>query len=343
MFGFGKKSVVGVDIGTSSIKLVELSRENGHFKLETYGVAQMTKTTNLVEGQSPLSLAIKTLGELLAKARVSTRHVVASLPTSTVFISVIEIPKLGSTQQKKAIELEAKKIIPLPIEDVTVSWNLIPNEDVLKAGRDLILLTAVPNHVIANYLKVFQELKLQPEAIEVEATALVRSLVGQDNSVVLILDIGSKTSTINLIDKGFIYYSKNINVGGEAITSGIAQALNVNPERAEQFKRSLSATSATQSKEIPRAIQPIVEIIKVEVDQLIHLAAARGRAVEKIILSGGGSKFAGLDKFFSSFNIPITLGNPWARVVVPPQVRSLVDDLGPTLAVGTGLAMRMES
>src|SRR5258708_2122873 len=123
MFGFGKKRLVCIDIGTLSIKIVELSRAAGHFKLETYGLAQINSQASLSSNKSPLDITIQTLAELLKRARAGTKKIVASLPTSTVFVTVIEIPKLPSAQLKKAVEAEAKKIIPLPIEDMTVSWN----------------------------------------------------------------------------------------------------------------------------------------------------------------------------------------------------------------------------
>ena len=265
MFGFGKKSIlVGVDIGTASIKLVELSKSSGHFTLETYGIAQLTYGSAVPEGTSPLDITVKTLGELMRRSGVKTRKIVASLPTSTVFVTVIEIPRVSVKEQKQAIEYEAKKIIPIPLEDVTVSWNLIPPAEGENPEKDSILLTAVPNHVIANYIRVFQELKLEPVAIEVEATGLSRSLIGQDTSTVLIVDIGSKTSTVNLIDRGYIYFSKNINVGGESITNSIAQTLNVNLQRAEQFKKSLGLSGLGEAQNIPRALQPSLNLIRGE-------------------------------------------------------------------------------
>lgn len=344
MFGFGKKSVVGIDIGTASIKLVEFSKSSGYFKLETYGVAQLTYGSSVTEGKSPLSVTINTLRELMARASVKSKKIVASLPTSTVFVTVIDIPTSSGNEQRRAIEFEAKKIIPIPLEDVAVSWNVIPPADPKeKTDKQSILLTAVPNHVIANYLKVFQELKLDPIAIEVEATALARSLIGNDTSTVLIIDVGSKTATVNLIDRGYIYFSKNVNVGGEAITTSISQTLNVNLERAEQFKKSLGLSGILENKNIPRSIQPILNIIRTEVEQVLHLAQSRGRQVEKIILTGGGAKLTGLDKYLSTnFNLPVTVGNPWARVLVPDKIKPLITELGPALAVCVGLAMRQE-
>src|SRR5690606_8147065 len=153
--------------------------------------------------------------------------------TSTVFLTGINIPKVSAKQQAEAIHREAQRIVPIPLSDVTISWAVIPE---LPGQRDdsklSVTLTAGPHYVMENYVKVFQELKLEPQAIEVEATALIRSLIGQDTSTVLIIDVGSKTSTVNLIDRGFIYFSKNINIGGDAVTSSIAQTLNVNLERA---------------------------------------------------------------------------------------------------------------
>src|SRR3989338_11169228 len=100
MFSFGKKSLVGIDIGTASIKLVELSRvSGGHFQLETYGIAQLTYAT-AIQSDSPLVVTINTLKELMKRSNVKTKKVVASLPTSTVFVTVTEIPKVSPKEQR---------------------------------------------------------------------------------------------------------------------------------------------------------------------------------------------------------------------------------------------------
>ncbi|OGE86170.1 MAG: hypothetical protein A3J48_00750 [Candidatus Doudnabacteria bacterium RIFCSPHIGHO2_02_FULL_46_11] len=343
MFAFGKKNLVGLDIGTTSVKVVELSRTGGHFQLETYGIAQIKADTEVPDGVSPLDVTITTVKELFNRTKVKSKRIVASLPTSTVFVAVIEVPKVKESEQQKAIEFEARKIIPIPLEDVTVSWNSLPPDQGTDSSKQSVLLTAVPNHVISNYITVFKALGLSPQAIEVEATALIRSLIGQDTSTALVIDVGTKTSTVNLIDRGYLYFSKNINVGGETISKSVAQILNVNFVRAEQFKKSLGLSGLSDFKNIPAALRPSLDLLKTEIEQVLNLSQGRGRSVEKMILTGGGAKLLGLDQYLtSSFNVPVTIGNPWARVVVPKTVEPLVHELGSGLAVCVGLAMRQE-
>src|SRR3989338_8789104 len=109
LFGFGKKSLVGIDIGTASIKVVELSKSSGHFKLETYGIAHLSYQEDVPEASSPISVTVNGLRELLKRSNIKSKKVVASLPTSTVFLSVITIPNLPPKEQPRAIEREAQK------------------------------------------------------------------------------------------------------------------------------------------------------------------------------------------------------------------------------------------
>lgn len=349
---FGKsKSHLGVDIGTSNIKIAQLKPENGKFVLETYGLVNVAFQIAGKDSVSAISQTAQTLKTLMRKAGVTTNKVVASLPNSSVFTSVIEMPKIPESELKTAIEFEAKKYVPLPLTEVALSWSLIeqkgnkitkdtnlgtfktPGESKLK-----ILLTAVPNVVIDNYLKVFKEAGLEPVALEIEALSLIRGLVEAESDLSLVIDIGARSSTINLVDDGFLRISKNLNVGGDTITTSIAQSLAVNFSRAEQFKKDFGLTG--QGQQMPQVMRPILDIIRNEAQQLAGLVESRGEHVKKIILSGGGSRLPNLKEYFATLGKPVVLANPWTNVVYPQNLKPIIEPLGLNLAVALGLAMR---
>jgi len=345
------KSHLGVDIGTSNIKIAQLRPQDGKFILETYGLVNVSFQITNKDNLTAISQAAQTLKTLMRKAGVTTNKIVASLPNSSVFTSVIEMPKMSESELKSAIEFEAKKYVPLPLEEVALSWSVIEqkkgkitkdtNLGSLKSGSDSktkVLLTAVPTTVIDNYVKVFQEAGLEPQALEIEALAMIRSVIGADTDLNLLIDIGAKSTTINLVDEGYLRISKNLNIGGDTVTSSIAQSLSVNFSRAEQFKKDFGLSN--QGQQIPQVMRPILDIIKNEAQQLVSLVESRGERVSKIILSGGGSKLPRLTEYFSTFGKPVSLANPWSGIVYPPKLKPVVDPLGLNLAVALGLAMR---
>lgn len=347
------KSQLGVDIGSSNIKIVQLKPKDGKFILETYGLVNFSYQIASKDNGNAIAQTAQLLRTLLAKSHVTTKQIVASLPNSVVFTSVIEMPKIPENEMKTAVEFEAKKYVPLPLEEVALSWSRIEEKKTkitkdtnlgsLKSTPDSkikVLLTAVPNAVIDNYVKVFQMADLQPQALEIESLSLIRSLVGEDINTHLMIDIGSKSTSINLVDSGYLRLSKSLNVGGDTVTSSIAQSLSVNFARAEQFKKDFGLSGNAQ--QIPQVMRPILDIIKNETQQLISLFESRGEKIDKIVLSGGGSKLPGLKEYFSVLGKPVELANPWTQVIYPLNLKPIIEPLGLNLAVACGLAMRVE-
>lgn len=339
-----------MDIGTSNIKLVQLKPKDDKFILETYGIANVAYQIANKDSTNSISQTAGLLRNLMKKSGVTTNKVVASLPNSVVFTSVIEMPRIPEDELKSAVEFEAKKYVPLPLEEVALSWSVIEdrkqkitkdtNLGTLKpdSTKTKILLTAVPTVVIDNYVKVFHEAELEPEALEIEALSLIRSLVGEDLNTILLIDIGAKNTSINLVDSGYLRLSKNLTVGGDTVTTSIAQSLSVNFARAEQFKKDFGVSSAGQ--QIPQVMRPILDIIKNEAMQLINLFESRGERIDKILLSGGGSKLPSLPEYFSALGKPVSLAQPWSRIIYPLELKTVISALGLNLAVATGLAMR---
>lgn len=332
------KSHLGVDIGSSNIKVVQLGVSDNKFVLETYGLVNVSYQIASKDSLAAIGKTSEILRELTVKAGVSSKHVIASLPNSAVFTSVIEMPRIPERELKAAIEFEARKYVPLPLEEVALSWSILEGRLDQESSKQKILLTAVPSIVIENYVKVFGQAQLEPQALEIEALSLIRSLVGDDVNTVLLIDIGAKNTSLNLVEGGYLRLSKNLTVGGDTVTASIAQSLSVNFTRAEQFKKDFGLSS--QANQIPQIMRPILDIIKNEAMQLISLFESRGSKLNKILLSGGGAKLPSLLEYFGTLGKNIELGNPWKRIIYPPALKPVIEPLGLNLAVAIGLAMR---
>ncbi|MGE5393015.1 MAG: type IV pilus assembly protein PilM [Candidatus Saccharibacteria bacterium] len=354
LFGSKPKSHLGVDIGTSNIKIVQLRPQGEEFILETYGIANVAFQIASKDSAQAVAQTAEILRNLLKKAGANTDKIAASLPNSVVFTSVIELPKIPEEEMKAAIEFEAKKYVPLPLEEVSLTWSLIQEKrqkvnldtnlgSVGKTpdnSKNKILLTAVPTVVVENYKKVFEMAGLEPYALEIEAISLIRSLVNEDDKTVIMVDMGAKNTSINLVDDGYLRFSKNLTVGGDTVTNSIAQSLSVNFMRAEQFKKDFGLSP--QGQQIPQVMRPVLDIIKNEAVQLISLFESKGNRVDQILLSGAGAKLPGLPDFFGSLGKPVLLANPWAKIAYPAELRQVIEPLGLNLAVAAGLAMRSQ-
>jgi type IV pilus assembly protein PilM len=345
------KGHLGVDIGTSNIKIVQLRPHDDKFVLETYGLVNVAYQLSNKDSGKAITHTAEVLKRLAEQSQVTTTKIIASLPNSVVFTSVIEMPQIPEDEIKSAVQSEAKKYVPLPLEEVALSWITIQEKPKVNLDTNLgslgkapdgstmkILLTAVPTIVVDNYLKVFEQAGMEATALEIEALALIRSLVGDNSDTLLVIDIGAKNTSVNLIDNGYLRLSKNLGVGGDTITTSIAQSLNVSFVRAEQFKKDFGLSS--QGQQLPQVMRPILDIIKNEAAQLVSLYESRGDRIDRIILSGAGSKIPSLSQYFGSLNKPVVMANPWTRVMYPDKLRPVVEPLGLNLAVATGLAMR---
>lgn len=338
MFFSSSKSKLGIDIGTASIKVTQLKNEEGKYILENYGIVNVSHhmtgpqfvETNVIADTAGI------LKKLLAETGVSTKKVVASLPNNVVFISVIDVPQLSESELKNAIQWEARRYVPLPLEEVTLSWSVlaIPQE----TGKLKVLITAVPTSVIENYLKMFKLAGLQPEALEIEALALIRALVGNRQESFIIIDIGARNTSLNLVDRGFLRVSRNLAVGGENFTTAVAQSLHISFTRAEQFKRDLGLAGNMQ--QFPQTIKPAMDTIKEEAMQLMKIFESGGGTIKEIILAGSSAVLPGLLSYFVDMGPKVVLGDPLKFISYDARLKNNLSKISLNLSIALGLAMR---
>lgn len=331
---FGKdKSILGVDIGTQAIKLVQVRAEDN--MLETYGIVDIKEPITMQSGDAVIKQTVELLMNLVDKARVTTKHCAMSLPNSAVFTSVIDMPKMSDDELEQAIQYEAKKYVPLPFSEVTLSWSLI-SEDI-GANTTKVLLIAVPKQIRDTYIKIFQMAGLELEVIEIEALALIRSLVQDKSKNDVIIDIGAKVTGINFVKEGLLQLTRNLNVGGDTITEKISQALNLQAHRAEQFKRDFGINS---TEFLPEAVKPVLNDIKSEIKQILELYKAHNIGCDQVILVGGGAMMPGLKEYFGDLAPQVAYGDSLGRLSYPAEVEPVVKRFAKQLSVAIGLALR---
>ena len=328
------KGILGVDIGTTNIKIAQVTTNNeGAHVLDTYGLVNIPFENDGLHPESTARTA-EVLKTLMQKAGVTTKKVVASLPNSEVFTSVIEMPPMTEGELSNAVEFEAKKYVPLPISDVTLSWAKVEQS---ADGRTKVLITAVPNIILNGYKQIFEQADLEPQALEIEALALIRSIVADDLENILLIDIGARATHLNIIEKGNLVLTKNVGVGGQTITDKIAESLKISQARAEQFKKDFGLNQASL---IPESIKPILNSIKNEAKQLQAIYRAQSKTFDKVLLVGGSAPLPGLEEFFGDLGVKIVRGDPLSRLTYNQDLKPILSQYAGNLAVAIGLALR---
>ncbi len=340
----GQKSYIGVDIGTSGVKMVELAKSNKNISLITYGFSEPADYELSNNWQTDIREVAKVLNEIIKRAGIVSRSAVAALPTFSVFSSILNL-NVEKKDLASAVNWEAKKVIPLPLEEMSIDWVKISGreEDKKHKKQARVLLTAAPRSLVERYINIFKLAQINLLNLEPETLSLVRSLLGNDKSTVAIVEVGATTTDISIIENSIPVLSRSIDVGGLTITKAISRNLNIGLNRAEQFKYDLGISSLDSSEGIPQTIIETIAPIINEIRYIINLYQNNQaeETVEKIILSGGASLLINFARYVEqNLNIKVLVGDPWHRVSYPPDLEPVLKELGPRLAVAVGLALR---
>jgi type IV pilus assembly protein PilM len=347
------KNYLGVDLGAGGIKVVNLAMEKKKISLVTYGFTERAIQEIEIDWFEDVEATSKLLKKICEKARTTTVQAVTALPISAVFSSVISLPAIVKEELEAAVKWEVKKLIPLPLEEVILDWKVLPSipqstpqlekkEESKKEKTVEVLLTGAPKSLVDKYINLFKKAGLNLVSLETEAFAFIRALIGNDPTPTAIIDIGAKKSNIILVNRGIPYLSRSIEIGGRDFTKNIAQLLNLSLEKAEEMKRSISELQAIPN--LPSIIKETLTPLINEIKYSLNVYQTRNhlsQPIEEFILTGGSSVLPHLPEYFTEFfNIRAFLGDPWARLSYPVDLKPLLQTIGSRFSVAIGLAMR---
>ncbi|MEI7890345.1 MAG: type IV pilus assembly protein PilM [bacterium] len=359
MFEFltgSKNHFIGIDFGTSSIKVVELSYLNQKAKLENYGIVDLNwdsgndhnSDTGASSYEQKLNSALRGLIEKMKLKNGSKAFV--SIPGFSGIITLIEFPDMPEDDLAKAIGFEAHKYIPSSLDEVAMSWEVVERsqdvhpsaENAAKGGgkKIKVLLVAAPKKDIEHYDRLVSGVNFDVSAIELETFSISRSLVGADMGNFFVIDIGSRATNMILVEKGVVRVNRNIDAGGNEITTAIIDSMNISRQRAEDFKRSDKDLINTKGSAL---FIPVLDLIVNESKRILssYMQKNNIEQLDGIILSGGTSKMKGLEQYFSAaLGQSVSIGNPWSKIEFEPNLKPLVSQLGASFSVAVGLALR---
>jgi len=354
MFSFLQKNyAVGVDFGTSSIKVVELYYRDGKIHLNNYGSVSLDLSDPSESMKGGLSFEARRRSyflALLAKMKIKNQeNIFVSMPGFSGLVSLVEFPNMSDEELSQAIQFEGKKYIPADTNEVALSWDIVKREQrtILekieknkKSEKIEVLLVAALKKDVAQVESIIQGTQYKLKAIELETFSLSRSLVGEDLGTYLIIDIGFKVCNFILVHKGIVRANRNIDIGGNEITNTIAESMNITWDRAEQLKK--TGKNFLQDNELS-VVFPSLDLVVNESKRILVAFQEKNSQlkVDKIILSGGSSGLSGLSTFFQQkFGIESEIGDPWRKISFDESVEKHIRRMGASYSVAIGLALR---
>lgn len=340
LFSKSDNSFLGVDIGDSSLKMVELEKRGKKIYLSNYAFSENVSDVKFTKIDDTAYLA-KAINKVRNEAKITAKKVTASLPTFAVFSSIITLTGVDKKNMTDAVLEEAKKVIPLPLEEMKIDFKVIPESGDDKAVKSnvRVFLTCSPRKIVRKYIDVFRQADLELSYLETETFSLVRSLIGNDKSTIMIVEIGANSTDISIVHESIPVLNRSLEICGTTITNALMEKLELTFAQAEQFKLDLSLSDETELPAvIIKTIAPIISEIKYMLD---FYNMSNPNQVEKIVLSGGSSLLSSLTGYLSDkLNIQVIIGDPFSRVIYPDELRPIIREVGPRLAVAVGLALR---
>lgn len=342
-----------MDIGTASIKMVELdiSREKPTLKnyamLETSG--HLERPNDAIQTSSLKIIDKETAGLLrllLREMKTKAKTVIASLPAFSAFTALVDLPVMSAEETSKTMQYQARSFIPLPLTEVTLDWlPIVKLTDEKGVKKQRLFLTAVPNEQIKRYQSIFGLVGLNLQVLEIETLSLARVLTDGDPTNTLIVDIGARSTALAVASGGLLKYSTQTDFSGGYLTQAIANGLGINVRRAEELKRRRGLLGSGGEYEVSTLMLPYLDVILGEARRVKNLYEKNYQEkVERIILAGGGANLLGAEKYVADqFRLPALKANPFVKIGYSPPVAPFIGNLGAPLAVSLGLGMRHPS
>jgi type IV pilus assembly protein PilM len=345
------KSSLGIDIGTKVIRAVEISGNKGKLTLENYGEVNLDVACkeffrsfdkkNLNPAVNNISVAI---AAIIAETGIKTKKVVFSLPDFATFSTTFELPPMPKKDMVNAIGFEARKYIPLPLSELVLDWQLM-NKESLKENNK-VLVMAVPNIIVEQYKTIATNSGLELVALEAEAMALKRAVIGAGDPTTCLLEIGFQSTNVNIVDEGFMKMSSSFDMAGKDLTYSLSETLNIPAGEAEELKKNQGLLDSEEK--ISHILIPILSVISEKAKTVIRdFEMKENKKVERVILAGGTSMMKGIREYFEkSLNqndlqvLKVEIAKPFKNITYPAVLEKKMDEINLTYAIALGEALR---
>jgi len=345
----GSKSVVGLDIGSSCVKAVELAPRGNGFELLHLGVAPLPHDA-IVEGAFLNSGAIvDAIREAVERSGSRAKNAAAAVSGHSVIVKKISVPAMTVAELEESIRWEAEQYIPFDVNEVNLDFEVLQHGDSERPME--VLLVAAKKDLIDDYVNLITEAGLSPAVIDVAGFAVENAfeanLDPKPNTVVAVVNIGAQVVNINVVSNGVPAFTRDVAGGGNQYTAEIQRALSIGFDEAERIKIGEPLARESQEvvpQEVEQAMRSITGNLVGEIARSLDFfaATAADTRIQRVVLAGGSSRVPGLDAMFRErTGLEVETLNPLAKML--PSSRfdpEFLAQVGPSLGVGVGLALR---
>lgn len=335
----------GLDIGVSGIKAVELSPDKNGFKLNASISAPTPPKGMLSESPVDEEEMAQTLKKALDEARISTKRANVALPENQAYTKVVEMPFLSDRELASAIYWEAEQYIPIPLSNVSLSWNII-NRKAKSNEKMLVLMVGAPTILVTKYQKVLQLAGLKINVLETEMLATVRALTSflPPNFITptIIINIGSISTSLAIVIGNNLIFTYSLPLGGAAINRAISTDFGLSHSQAEEYQKAYGISNSPLGQRIGKSTEPIMSSILSEVKKAViyYSQKYKDSKIEQIVLSGETANIPGIDTYFAnSSGIETVVANPF-KFLDPNTVPKDIMNNAPAYSIAVGLSLR---
>jgi len=339
---------LGIDIGSKAIRVVEISKEKDRKELTNYGELKLDNVSvdtfkyfNKQTFQPSVANVSRGLRAILEEAEIETKEAVFALPDFSTFFTNFSLPPMKKEELDGAVHFEAKKHIPLPFDEIIIDWQLIGGEVNETEGENKILAMAISKKIIENYKQIAENVGLRLTSLEAEVIGLRRAVIGQRKGVFCLVEMGYQSTTMSIVEDGFIINSISFDMAGKDFTYSISEALSIGLEKAEKIKKTQGIKEGTEKK-IEQILTPTLSIISLKLKNIINdFEAKNNKKIKNIILAGGSSQMSGILDYFKKEFSNIEIGNSFEGIIYPQEIKKMLPDISSTFSVALGEALKI--
>jgi type IV pilus assembly protein PilM len=349
MLGKKRKSVVGLDIGSSALKAVELRPARNGFEL-LHVAHQNLQSDTIVDGHIiDLNHVSDSINRIWNEQSIRTQQVATSLSGHAVIVKKILLPSMSEEELDEQIHWEAEQYIPFDINDVNLYHEIVGHDS---SGQNMdVLLVACKRDKIAQFTQVISQAGKQPVIVDVDAFALQNAYETNyhpsPNQTVALLDIGASVMTINIVRGATSVFTRDISAGGNQYTDLLQKELNLTFEQAEAIKRGGTIEQQLSEDEVQPALQSVSEMLALEIQRTLDFfraTAVDSPAIDRMLIAGGSSKVHQLAEYLSDkFQMPVEQFDSFRSIKFDSKKfdDEYLKELSPNMAVAVGLAVRV--
>ncbi len=334
---------VGLDIGSKTIKVVELNPHEKGWSLKSSGIVGYKGVPpDQMKDEKEFVPLVDTIQKLYKEAKISSKEVVIALSEASVYTRIVKFPFLTDSEIASAVRWEAEQYIPIPAAEAIIQHQIIARYENATPAYVEVLLVAAPKTVVERYMRLMGLAKLTVTAVETEVISLSRSL-GVPGQTVIIVDLGARATDIAIVKDTKLVFSRSFATGGEAFTRAIVQFLGIEYTQAEEYKRTYGLSSTQLEGKVKQSLNPVFHLVSDEIKKALryYQSEYKNDQIHSVFLSGGSTGLPEISSLLAeSLGVEVIIGNPFAQIDVDPATVKSLTGFAPFYSIACGLAMR---